>query len=164
MNVANNSLHYDKQGLDLTEVSEAAGGPRLKAFWDAYGKCWTCGYGHTSDVTESTTCDQTLADKWLEADVAGACYAVKMYVDIELSQEEFDALVDFCFNVGTGNFERSTLLSYINQRDYLGALNEFQKWDMSGGVVLPGLRSRRQAEAALFALGTDFTKQNPNIS
>ena len=162
MNQINAGLHYDKTGLDLTEHSEAAGGPILVAFWDATGKVWTCGYGHTHGVCEGTTCNQAIADAWLEQDVAEAVWTVKTSIDIPLSQEEFDALVDLCFNIGSGNFMHSTLLAKLNNRDYKGAIAEFYKWDLSGGVPLPGLRSRRDAEAALFTLGTDFTQQNPN--
>lgn len=162
MNPQNNKLHYDQQGLNLTEVSEDSGGPHLTAYQDPTGT-WTCGYGHTHGVGPTTTCTPDVARIWLQQDVAEAVYAVKMYVDLPLSQEEFDALVDFCFNIGSGNFQQSTLLSKLNQRDYIGALAEFQKWDISKGQVLPGLKSRRAAEAALFTLGTDFTQQNPNF-
>lgn len=162
MNQQNNKLHYDKQGLDLTEFSEDSGGPHLVAYQDSVGR-WTCGYGHTHGVGPDTTCTPAGAEEWLLQDVAEAVYAVKFYIDIPLSQEEFDALVDFCFNVGSGNFAHSTLLAKLNQRDYQGALEEFQKWDIAGGKVLPGLKSRRAAEAALFALGTDFTQQNPSV-
>jgi lysozyme len=162
MNQNNNSLHYDRQGLDLTELSEDAGGPHLKAFWDPYGKCWTIGFGHTHNVHEGDTCTPDLADQYLLSDVSNAVYYVKYYIDIDLSQEEFDALVDLCFNIGAGNFARSTLLALLNKRDYIGAIAEFQKWDESDGEVLPGLKSRRGAEAALFTLGTNFTLQIPN--
>jgi lysozyme len=163
MNQANAALHYDQTGLDLTEHSEADGGPKLKAFWDTTGKVWTCGYGHTKGVGPTTTCDAALAQQWLLSDVAAAVYAVKHYVEIPLTQNEFDALVDFTFNVGEGNLANSTLLKCINSRDYIGALAEFSRWDKSGGIVLQGLRSRRRAEAILFALGTNFQAQNPNI-
>lgn len=165
MNQANNSLHYDQTGLDLTEFSEASGGPVLKAYWDATGKVWTCGYGHTHGVTADTTCTPELAQQWLLSDVAAAVYAVKFYIDVPLSQDQFDALVDFTFNVGSGNLQHSTLLELLNQSDWIGALAEFSKWDLSGGQVLPGLISRRGGEQALFTLGTDFTTQsspNPN--
>src|SRR5579863_5369609 len=156
MNQHNNSLRYDQAGLDLTEFCEADGKPRLKAYWDPTGKLWTCGYGHTHDVTANTTCTTELANTWLASDIANAVYTVKFYIDVDLSQEQFDALVDFCFNVGSGNFCHSTLLEKLNRKDFLGALDEFQRWDKSGGVVLSGLRSRRNAERALFLLGTDF--------
>lgn len=162
MNQHNQQFHYDRQGLDFTEFSESSGGPRLRAYQDSRG-IWTCGYGHTHGVGPDTTCTPEIADQWLQQDVAEAVYAVKFYVTIDLTQEQFDALVDLCFNIGSGNFAHSTLLSKINQKDFLGALAEFQKWDIAGGQILPGLRSRRQAEAALFTLGTDFTQQNPAI-
>lgn len=163
MNQINNSLRYDKQGLDLTEVSEDAGGPHLTAYWDANGKVWTIGYGHTHGVVEGQTCTAEEAEMYLASDVANAVYYVKYYVDIPLAQEQFDALVDFCFNVGAGNFANSGLLMLINDSKFDEAIAEFAKWDMSGDQVLPGLRSRRAAEAALFTLGTDFTKQTPVV-
>lgn len=162
MNQVNNHFHYDQQGLDLTEFSEAAGGPKLKAYWDPTGKVWTIGYGHTHGVEEGDICTPQMANAYLLSDVACAVYTVKYYIDVELSQEQFDALVDFCFNVGSGNFGHSTLLELLNKKDWLGAFKEFSKWDISGGKILPGLRNRRNAEAALFSLGTDFTTQNPN--
>lgn len=161
MNQVNNHYHYDQQGLDLTEFSEASGGPRLKAYWDPTGKLWTIGYGHTRNVKEGDTCTPEQANAFLLSDVAAAVYAVKYYVDVELSQEQFDACVDLCFNIGIGNFERSTFLEYINSYNWQGAIDEFAKWDKSGGEVLPGLRSRRNAEMALFLLGTDFTEYAP---
>lgn len=161
MNPENQHLQYDRAGLDLTEHSESDGGPRLVAFWDPTGKLWTCGYGHTHDVTANTTCTPELADQWLLSDVAEAVYAVKMYVTVPLTQDEFDALVDFVFNVGSGNFLHSTMLALINSKDYMGAMHEFQKWNKSGGQVLAGLKSRRAAEAALFLLGINFQLQNP---
>jgi len=159
MNQFNNHLHYDQSGLDLTEHSESDGSPRLKAFWDPTGHLWTCGYGHTRGVNANTACTPELAQQWLLSDVAEAVFAVKYYVDVELTQEEFDALVDLCFNIGSGNFQRSTLLDLLNKKDYIGAQQEFASWDRSGGQVLPGLKSRRAAEAILFLLGTDFTQQ-----
>lgn len=162
-NPANYNLKYDHTGLDLTELSEDAGGPHLKAYWDENGKCWTIGYGHTANVHAGDTCTSAQADSYLLSDVATAVGTVKYYVTIALSQEEFDALVDLCFNIGSGNFCRSTLLRCINNRDYKGAIAEFASWDKSGGMVLSGLKSRRAAEAALFALGTDFTMQNPSV-
>ena len=153
LNPANVNLHYDQKGLDLTEHSEDAGGPHLKAYWDPTGHVWTCGYGHTKDVDANTTCTPELAQQWLESDIAWASFVVKAHVATALTQYEFDALVDFVFNVGAENFIHSTLLAKVNRKDWLGAAGEFSKWILSGGQVLPGLRSRRAAEAALFRLG-----------
>lgn len=76
---------------------------------------------------------------------------VKKYVKYDkLTQHQFDALVDFTFNVGCGNFRGSTLLKKLNQGDVSGAANEFPKWQYAGGKVLAGLVRRRAAEKALF--------------
>ena len=79
-----------------------------------------------------------------------AMECVKTYVKVELSQNQFDALSDFVYNVGSGNFRNSTLLQKLNAKDYAGAAEEFEKWNMSGGKVLPGLTARRNKEKELF--------------
>ena len=67
-----------------------------------------------------------------------------------LSQNQYDALTNFCFNVGRGAFAQSTLLRVLNQGDYQRAGREFHKWVHRRGKVLPGLVSRRQAESQMF--------------
>lgn len=146
-------MKYSKQGLALTESFE---GCRLVAYRDSVG-VWTLGYGHTKGVVEGMTCTQEQAEQFLLADVADAEAAVNRLVHIALSQEEFDALVDFTFNLGTGNLASSTLLKKLNARDIQGAIDEFVKWDRAGGVEVAGLLRRRKAEAALFTLGADTT-------
>jgi lysozyme len=96
------------------------------------------------------TCTQEQAEQWLQEDVQSAADAVNRLVTVELTQQEFDALVDFTFNLGAGNLQRSTLLRLLNSGDYTGAAAEFQKWDKAGGQVLAGLLRRRQAEADMF--------------
>jgi len=147
-------MKYSKQGLALTESFE---GCRLVAYQDSVG-VWTIGYGHTKGVFEGMTCTQEQAEQWLIEDVAEAEAAVNKLVHIAMSQEEFDALVDFVFNLGIGSFAHSTLLAKLNARDIEGAADEFDKWDRAGGVEVAGLLRRRQAERALFTLGADFTK------
>ncbi|MGX6999928.1 lysozyme [Caballeronia sp. KNU42] len=146
-------MQYSQEGLSLTESFE---GCNLTAYQDSVG-VWTIGYGHTQGVAQGMTCTQTQAEQWLLADVANAEAAVNRLVHIAMSQEEFDALVDFTFNLGIGNFAGSTLLRLLNVRDIAGAANEFEKWDLAGGVVVAGLLRRRQAEQALFSLGADFS-------
>lgn len=148
-------MNYSKDGLALTESFE---GCRLVAYQDS-GGIWTIGYGHTKDVHVGMTCSQPQAEQWLLADVSDATTAVNRLVHIALSQEEFDALVDFVFNVGIGNFAGSTLLKLLNAHDLQGAIDEFDKWDRAAGVEVAGLLRRRQAERAMFTLGTDFTQQ-----
>jgi lysozyme len=71
-------------------------------------------------------------------------------VTVPLTQHQFDALVDFTFNAGGGNFASSTMLRLLNARDYAGADAQFVRWDMAGGAHIAGLAHRRAAEAALF--------------
>jgi len=143
-------MKYSSGGLHLTEQFE---GCRLKAYQDSKG-VWTIGYGHTQYVTPGLTCTQEQADTWLMEDIAWAETEVNRLVHVPLTQNEFDALVDFTFNCGAGNFAHSTLLVLLNHNDHVKAASEFQKWDRCGGVALPGLLKRRKAEAAMFLLNS----------
>jgi lysozyme len=139
-------MTYSEDGLHLTEQFE---GCKLDAYQDSVGVA-TIGYGHTRNVTMGMTCTQEQAEQWLQEDVQSAADAVNRLVTVELTQQEFDALVDFTFNLGAGNLQSSTLLRLLNSGDYTGAAAEFQKWDKAGGQVLAGLLRRRQAEADMF--------------
>ena len=76
--------------------------------------------------------------------------AVNRYVQVRLTQGQFDALVDFAYNCGAQNLRTSTLLRLLNAGDFKGAAGEFGKWVNAGGVPLDGLRKRRAAEWRLF--------------
>lgn len=140
------AMTYSENGLHLTEQFE---GLRLAAYKDSVGVP-TIGYGHTRNVTMDMTCTQELAEQWLQEDVQIAVNGVNQFVTVELTQNQFDALVDFTFNLGVGSLQHSTLLRLLNARDYAGAAGEFEKWNKAGGNVLPGLVKRRQAERDLF--------------
>jgi len=147
-----NNLSYSDQGLALTEQFE---GLQLTAYQDPVG-VWTIGYGHTgSDVQPGLTITQEQASDLLLQDVAGAVAAVNRLVTVPLTQNQFDALVDFTFNVGQGNLASSTLLRELNAGNTAGAAAQFLVWVYAKGVELPGLVTRRQAEAALFQTASD---------
>ena len=146
-------MKYSKDGLALTEQFE---GFRDTAYQDSKG-VWTIAWGHTLAVHPGMTCTQEQGVDWLMDDVSDAENAVNLYVKIGLTQEEFDSLTDFCFNVGITAFKYSTLLAKLNSNDIEGAIGEFEKWDKSGGVEVAGLLRRRNAERALFTLGADFS-------
>ena len=76
---------------------------------------------------------------------------VNNMVEPQISQNQFDALCDFVFNCGSGNFKTSSLLRLINEKKFEEAALEFTKWTKGGGKVLPGLVKRRKAEADLFS-------------
>ena len=150
MNPANSDLKYSKSGLALTESFE---GLRLTAYQDQ-GGVWTIGYGHVGkEAFPGNTITQQHAEALLEQDVIWAETAVKNYVKVPILQSEFDALVDFVFNCGAGNFEKSTLLKYLNAERWEEAKEEFTKWDHVAGKENKGLARRRLAEAELFAHG-----------
>lgn len=112
---------------------------------------WTCGIGHTSGVTATTTCTRKEAEQWLKEDLA----PVEAYVNtIEQvrTQGQFDALVDFAYNLGLGNLKSSTLLRKIKEGAPTGDIQEqFRRWVYAGGKKLKGLVKRREWEAQRWA-------------
>ncbi len=140
-------LQYSKTGLALTERFE---GCRLQAYPDQ-GGVWTIGYGHTGpDVHEGMTCTPQQSQAWLVLDTHAAEQAVNDLVVPQLTQGEFDALVDFVFNLGRGAFERSTMLRLLNGGDIASAAGQFALWDHIGGREIAGLLRRRLAEKQEF--------------
>jgi len=67
-------------------------------------------------------------------------------------EKKLNAIVDFCYNLGVGRLQTSTLRRKINEQDWEAAKVELMKWNKGGGKVLAGLNKRRKAECAL--LGT----------
>ena len=134
------------KGLALTAVSE---GLYLTAYLCPAG-VWTIGYGHTKGVKKGDKSTKEQAMTFLREDVYDSEKAVNRLVKVPLSQGQFDALVDFVFNLGAGAFEKSTLLKLLNAGKYEDARNEFAKWNKAGGKVLDGLSKRRKAEADMF--------------
>lgn len=146
-----NTFRYSQTGLQLTEHFEADGGPVLTAYWDSTGKKWTIGFGHTgSDVHEGLVWTPQQCQTALENDIAWAERIVNRYATDNLNQSQFDALVDFTFNVGATAFINSSLLRYVNASNMPAAKLEFGKWVRSGGKILNGLVARRHAEETLF--------------
>jgi lysozyme len=140
----NQNLQYTGQAL--TEQFE---GCSLTAYQDS-GGVWTIGFGHTAGVTEGMTCTQAQAEAWLLEDIQWAVSTVQNRVLVPLTQGEFDALVDFVFNVGSGNFASSTMLRMLNAGNFAGAADQFARWDLAGGQVVAGLLRRRIAEEGEF--------------
>jgi lysozyme len=139
---------YSDAGLTLTKNFE---GCRLSAYADQ-GGVWTVGYGHTGPgVHAGLTITQDQADTFLISDVAGAVACVNRLVTSSIVQCQFDALVDFTFNLGCACLASSTLLRAVNAGDFDGAANEFLRWDHVSGMVVQGLLRRRQAEAQMFS-------------
>lgn len=139
---------YSDNGLALTKSFESL---RLAAYLDG-GMVWTIGYGHTgSDVHPGQRISYAEAELLLRGDLAETVACVNSLVTFPLTQSQFDALVDFTFNVGSGNFSHSDLLHLINHGEMEQAAVHFSLWVHDHrGVVEPGLVRRRVAEVALF--------------
>lgn len=116
----------------------------------------TIGYGHTHGVALGMTCSPVQASAWLAEDLHNAEQAVHKYVKVPLSQDEFDALCSFVFNLGASSLVGTTLISLLNAGYYPAAATEMLKWCHVGKKVEPGLVIRRKRESALFSGNPDF--------
>ncbi|HHV09247.1 MAG TPA: lysozyme [Clostridiales bacterium] len=152
-------MRTDTKGIKLIEKFE---GCKLKAYKCPAG-VWTIGIGHTGTVLGKKVgpgmkITYPHAIRILNTDIKKFETYVNQYVQVPVTQNQFDALVSFCFNVGPGNLKKSTLLKKLNKKDYAGAAAEFPKWnkgDIDGSgtlVAIAGLTRRRKAEQELFNL------------
>lgn len=108
---------------------------------------WTIGVGHTKGVKQGQTISEAQAISLLKGDLL-PCENYVNNLGVCKTQGQFDALMDFAFNLGTAALGRSTLLKYIRQgkaEQYIRG--EFAKWVKSGGKTLAGLVKRRAWEA-----------------
>ncbi len=111
---------------------------------------WTIGYGHTSNVAPNSVITQLQANLLLQEDIAQCERTLNRY-NLALTQNMYDALISFIYNVGAGNFHRSALLSRIKANPYDTSItDEFLKWIHSKGKPLAGLQRRRMAEMKLY--------------
>ena len=132
------------EGLELTAYKCAAG-------------VWTIGYGHTKDVQEGDEWSEAHADHMLEVELEEFEEYINDNVTVALSQNQFDALVSWVYNLGPANLKASTMLKVLNSGDYEGVPAQIQRWNKAGGKVLEGLIRRRKAEALLF-VGRDWNE------
>ncbi|WP_445506780.1 glycoside hydrolase family protein [Niallia sp. 03190] len=139
-------MKTSKTGIDLIKKFE---GCRLLAYKDAVG-VWTIGYGHTRNVKPGQVITQAQAEEMLKDDLKKYEEGVLSAIKVRLNQNQFDALVSFCYNLGVGSLQKSDLLKAINKKDFIGAGRKFARWINAGGNVLTGLIKRRAAEATLF--------------
>lgn len=155
-------MKFSDHGLGILKKLEAFS-PKLYDDGGAkgVGNC-TVGYGH---LVHYGPCDakhhksehefingitQKKAGPLLRSDSNWAVQAVNKLVTVDLTQNQFDALVIFTFNVGTAAFAHSSLLKYINKQEFSKVPSAFRMWNKSGGKVIPGLTNRREKEITLF--------------
>jgi lysozyme len=133
------------EGCELTSYPDPARG------WDLP----TIGYGCTGpNIRRGTTWTQEQADAELKQRMTGFGDQVDRLAKVPITDEQKGALTDFVYNLGAVSLQNSTLLRLLNGGDPFGAADEFRKWVKAGSVTLPGLVKRREAERALFLLGS----------
>ena len=139
-------MRTSRKGIELIKAHE---GLRLDAYLCPAGVP-TIGYGHTHGVKMGDRITEEQAEKFLIGDLAVVEREINRY-GFELTQNQFDALVSFVYNVGAGNFRSSTLLKKLkaNPNDP-DIANQFKRWVYGDGKVLPGLVRRRNEEAKLY--------------
>lgn len=145
-------MKISRNGLSLIAKFE---GLRFKPYRDCAG-LWTVGIGHLIGDGRS------LPDSWNKTFTLDECYALlaqdvtrfefglARYINIKLTQNQFDALCSLAFNIGLGRVQRSPLRQKLNRGDIKGCVKEWAKYVKAGGKVYNGLVARRKAEIALF--------------
>lgn len=128
-------------------------GLSLKAYLCPANK-WTIGYGHTANVKKGDTCTDEQADEFLAYDINYFIEKILKMVKVDISDNQMIALVDFVFNLGEYSLSKSKLLLKINAKDFVGASEEFLKWNkatVNGKLTeLKGLTIRREKEKKIF--------------
>lgn len=141
-------MKLSERGADFIKSFE---GCRLEAYHGAADRpgLYTIGYGHTGKVQKGQKITQAEADRLFSNDIAPI--EKQLTADVpNVSQHQFDALCSFCFNLGVRAYMGSTLRRKLKAGDKLGAANEFPRWCHAGGVIMNGLKRRRNAERAMF--------------
>jgi lysozyme len=141
-------MKFSAAGMELLKQSE---GFRSRVYLDT-SSFPTIGYGHRLQHPESFPkgIDEAQASALLTSDVIEAEQAVERLVTVPLTQGQFDALVDFCFNLGARRLAASSLLKDLNAGKYDAAVEQLLLWDHADGAVVPALKERREAEAKLW--------------
>ena len=141
-------MELSSAGMELLMKSE---GFRPRVYLDVAGYP-TIGYGHrlVHPETFSQGITEAQAARLLAADLRETERAVERLVKVPLHQGQFDALVDFCYNLGPGRLAQSTLLERLNAGDYAAAAQQLLRWDHAGSQENSALQARREAELTLW--------------
>jgi lysozyme len=147
-------MNMGPKGMALLRVFE---GFRCDAYPDpaTRGEPYTIGYGHTSaagspEVHRGLRITPEQGEEILQRDLMKYENAVEHGMTRKPNQNQFDAMVSLCYNIGPGNFKKSSVLRYFNENRDDKAANAFLSWNKAAGHVMAGLIRRRQAEADLY--------------
>ena len=139
-------MKISEEGKSLIKKFE---GCKLEAYLCSAGVP-TIAFGRTKNVKIGDTCTQEQADAWLEEELEEYTGYVNDAVKVDLTQNQFDALTAWTYNLGPTNLNSSTMLTKINEKDWDEVPQEMRKWVKANGKTLPGLERRRLAESMLF--------------
>lgn len=146
-------MKISDKGIELISQFE---GCRLKAYKDSAG-IWTIGYGTImypdgNKVKEGDIITHEDATTYLKYEISLKSKSVSAFTsNVVLSQNQYDALVSFAYNVGVGALQKSTLLKKVIKNPNDPTIEaEFLKWVKAGGKIITGLKKRRQAESDLY--------------
>lgn len=142
-------MKLSQRGIDLIKQFE---GYSSKAYPDPAtgGAPWTIGYGTTKGVKPGMIITAEQAEKMLRDDVEKFESGVSSLITAPTTQGQFDAMVSLAYNIGLGNFGKSTLLKKHNARCYTCAADQFRVWNRANGKVMNGLTKRRAAERQVY--------------
>lgn len=150
-------MKISQKGIDLIKKFE---GCRLKAYKDSVG-VWTIGWGNTSHAKAGMAITQQQAETFLKEDIVPV-ERVLNGMGVNFTQNQFDALCSWIFNLGTANFNSSAMRKYIiAKKGDVEITDQLIKWHNAGGKPLTGLKRRRVAEANMF-LGKELYTLKPN--
>ena len=129
-------------------------GFKAEAYLDT-GGVWTIGFGtikypNGQRVKKGDTCTREQAEQWLKNDCKWVDTCLDKYVTAKTTQNQFDALASFVYNIGETAFAKSTMLTLLNQNNFTAAANQFDRWVFDNGKRITGLANRRTKEKALF--------------
>ncbi len=143
MQISYNGVKFiqNEEGFRGTAYLDSGGVPTL-----GFGSTWVDG----KPVEMGMTCTEKQAELYMETHLANVQTAINQMVKAPLTQNQFDALASFCYNLGTGALRESTLLKLLNQYQYTEAAKQFDRWVHVNGKPVPGLIARRRRERSMF--------------
>ena len=145
-------------GLDISEkgfsIIKEFEGFESEAYLDT-GGVYTIGHGTIKypngvRVKKGDKCTKEQAEGWLKNDSKWVVACLNKYVKVPVNQNQFDALASLVYNIGETAFIKSTLLRLLNDGDYKGAADQFDRWVNDNGKRIQGLVNRRAKEKLLF--------------
>jgi len=140
------NMEISQEGIALIKRFE---GCELKAYLCSAGVP-TIGFGSTRGVSMDMEITQERAEALLLEDISDFEEEVNKCVKVPLTQNQFDALVAWTFNLGGTNLRNSTMLKVLNEGEYEKVPSEMKRWNKAAGKTLEGLIRRREAESLLF--------------